>query len=402
MYRKLPVFEELLTFSPLDHSLSRQDQPPLAPCLAFSGNATWTADDGQSRDATAATPSGCVVSHHIPALAAAGQPLDHARPLPSSVPDSDTVLDCLPHPVWTSDCSGIVIGGNRHWQRLAAAASNGGRAWTALLVAEEQEAALSAWYDRAARGEPYKAQHLLRTAAGKECWALVHIVPIRSPDNAISSWCGSFTDIGALKMRESQLELLTSELTHRIQNIFAVVESLLTLSARSQPGAADFASSACARVRALARANDYIRPQRSDQPLTMHGLLATLLEPYKTDGPAPASIEVSGADHAIGSASATMLALVMHELATNAAKYGSLSKAGGRISVTTSCNAERYRINWTEIGGPIVPAAPATRGFGTLLTDRALRHPLGAVVERQWTPAGLILDISMASDHLAH
>ena len=396
------MFEELLTFSPLDHSSNRHDQPPLAPCLAFSGNATWTADTGQSPDAVVATVSGCAVSHPVPALAAADKPMDDATAQPARFPGSDAMLDFLPHPVWTNDCSGIVMNSNRHWQRLAAAAGDGGRAWIAVLVAEEQEAAWSAWHDRAARGEPYKAQHLLRTQAGKECWALVHIVPMRNPDDAISGWCGSFTDIGALRTRESQLELVTSELTHRIQNIFAVVESLLTLSVRSQPGAADFATSACARVRALARANDYIRPQRPGLPLTMHGLLAILLEPYKTDGAAPASIEISGADHAIGSASATMLALVMHELATNAAKYGSLSKAGGRVCVITASNADRYSINWTELGGPTVSAAPATRGFGTLLTDRALRHPLGAHVERQWTRAGLILDISMDSDRLAH
>jgi two-component sensor histidine kinase len=399
------VFEDLLTFSIHGQSQSRHERQLLTPCLALSGNATSIAGAGGQIAPVVEPLSGFVIPRQCHALVADLHGPDVASAMLQPIIEGASLIDNLPHLVWTSDVNGIVTAGNTGWQTLAGASTDN-QPWTALLIAQEQDAAWSAWSawrDHVVRDEVYEVQHRLRGPDNSERWALARIMPLRGPDGSLSGWCGSFTDIHALKSREAQLEFLASELTHRIQNIFAVVESLLSLSARSQPQAADFAASACARIRALARANAYIRPQHgTGGQTTLHGLLAILLAPYQMDHAGPATIEITGPDHEIGSASATMLALVVHELATNAAKYGSLSRIGGRVSMNTRIVARRYQLTWTEIGGPAVHEAPANRGFGTLLTDRALRQPLGAEVERLWTPGGLIMKISLPCDGLGN
>lgn len=401
MYRKLPVFDDLLTFSMRDTSQSRHERRLLAPCLAFSGSGSWIAGSSTPVASDVEPRTGFIVSQHCHALATDEECNDDGRTVVPAVLDGASLIDSLPHLVWTSDANGLVTAGNARWQEFAGA-PQAGTPWTALLLPDEQPAAWSVWTDHVARREGYEAEHRLRDPDGTERWALARIVPLQAPDGSLSGWCGSFTDFHALKSREAQLDFLACELTHRIQNIFAVVESLLSLSARTQPQAADFAQAACARIRSLARANDYIRPQRGPRAQSsLHGLLTILLAPYQMGDPAAASVEIAGPDHDIGSASATMLALVVHELATNAAKYGALSQNGGRVVVNTSLDDGQYHLVWTESGGPPVSPDPATRGFGTLLTDRALRQPLGAHVERLWSPDGLIVKISLPCDRLA-
>jgi two-component sensor histidine kinase len=97
-----------------------------------------------------------------------------------------------------------------------------------------------------------------------------------------------------------------------------------------------------------------------------------------------------------------LLALVIHELATNAAKYGALACAGGQLTIVTKVNDGILQLAWTETGGPALAGPPTRRGFGTILTDRALRLPLAAKVERIWAASGLTVTISVPCANLAH
>src|SRR5918995_1377113 len=181
-------------------------------------------------------------------------------------------------------------------------------------------------------------------------------------------WYGTCTDIDDLKRSEESRELLTRELSHRIKNIFAVVSGLAASSARGHPEAASFAQDFRERVNALAQAHEYVRPHSpEDGPTlageTVQGLMRVLLAPYLQKG--SERISIAGDDAPVGPTSATALALVLHEQATNAVKYGSLSNEAGRVSLTGSKANDSYVLTWQERGGPPMSGPPERKGFGT-------------------------------------
>lgn len=331
-----------------------------------------------------------------------------ARPEPNFFPDHRALLDAQPHLVWSSDTAGHLSYCNDRWHSFAGAGPTD--RWTSILQADEQAQAWAVWQQHLISGDTYEAEHRLHRHDGTVHWALARAVAVRGCDGVITGWCGTFTDIHALKAHEAQSDFLACELNHRIHNIFAVVEAMLMMSSRDEPLARDFAEAACARIKALARANDYIRPSpgpgmNEALPATLHGLLQTVLAPYQPDparqGRQPA-IDISGPDLAIGAAAATLLALVIHELATNAAKYGALAGTCGQLRVMTALDDHRLHLVWTETGGPAVAGPPTRQGFGTLLADRALGLPLGAAVKQVWAPSGLVVTISVRRDRLAN
>lgn len=187
--------------------------------------------------------------------------------------------------------------------------------------------------------------------------------------------------------------LLNHELAHRIKNLFAVVASLVHQSARGRPEAAAFADDLQARLAALARAHDFVRPQHASGARSLQAMLGDLLSPYPGDD---GRIVVAGDDLAVTAEAATPLALAVHELATNAVKYGALADGSGALAVTVAADDEAVRITWAETGGPAA-GAPVTRGFGTSLIDLAIARQLRGTISRSWHP-GLVAEISVPRD----
>src|SRR5690606_1262546 len=187
----------------------------------------------------------------------------------------------------------------------------------------------------------------------------------------IVRWYGTCTDIDDLKRMEQAKELLSQELSHRIKNIFAVVSALIALSARRFPEARAFAAAVRRRISALARAHEFVRPHtEASRPLvgsrTLHAFLADLFKAYAgPDG--AARVRVSGDDASFDDQAATSVALLFHELATNAAKYGALTADDGWVELETRREADRFVLRWTEHRGPAIAGPPAETGFGTAL-----------------------------------
>ena len=197
--------------------------------------------------------------------------------------------------------------------------------------------------------------------------------------------------------------LVALELSHRIKNVFALVSGLVALSARDQPEMRDFAQAVQARIQALARAHNYLLSQdRYSTPPedreTVQGLLGVLTAPYQ--GRLSRTITIEGDDAPVGVHSAGTLALIVHELATNAAKYGALSNENGTVRIVCEQADQRYSIEWREEGGPPVLGEPERRGFGTKLTERFAA--VGRIdIRRSWRPEGLRVLISMPLSDLA-
>ncbi|MBV9289698.1 MAG: sensor histidine kinase [Hyphomicrobiales bacterium] len=195
--------------------------------------------------------------------------------------------------------------------------------------------------------------------------------------------------------------LVTLELSHRIKNVFALVSSLVALSAREQPEMRGFAQVLQGRIFALARAHDYLSQDRRRGPAdreTVHGLLGVLTAPYKGSRSRPITVE--GADAPVGLNSAGTIALIVHELVTNAAKYGALSNETGTVRIVCAEADGLYSIEWREEGGPPVTGEPQRRGFGTVIAERFAAA--GRVdIQRSWQPEGLRALVSMPLNDLA-
>ena len=179
---------------------------------------------------------------------------------------------------------------------------------------------------------------------------------------------------------------LTRELNHRVKNTLANVLSIIALTRRRATNLDEFADGIDGRIRALSATHDLLT--QSDWGTTpIRAVIEAELVPYAQEG--DHEIELQGPDIQLAPNDALSLGLAMHELATNAAKYGSLSKPGGKVAVHWRLIAEALvRVEWQESGGPPV-SQKRGRGFGTDLIERIVAHELKNPVELTFAPEGV-------------
>jgi len=315
------------------------------------------------------------------------------------------LTDAMPQMVWSTRPDGFHDYYNARWYEFTGVpvGSTDGEAWNGMFHPDDQARAWARWRHSLETGEPYEIEYRLRHHSGEYRWALGRALPVRDRDGTIVRWIGTCTDIDAAKRAAEDNELLSRELSHRIKNIFAVISGLIGLSSRNAPEVRPFAKSLQDRIAALGRAHEFARPhsERSRPELggsTLHGLLGELFRPY------PAfdedRITIAGDDVAIDDRGATPIALVFHELATNAAKYGALSTPAGRIAIDVARQGAGLVIRWRELDGPPVAGPPIHTGFGTRLAEMSIENQLGGVVRRTWSPDGLQVEIEVLAVRL--
>ena len=200
---------------------------------------------------------------------------------------------------------------------------------------------------------------------------LARVLPYRGANNELDGVLLTFVDVTSLVAAEEQQKVLTSELSHRVKNTLAVVSSIAERTLPDGEQKADLLG----RYHALGHTHDLL----SDAGWTEAGLrdvILTELAPHTAGDSANAA--VNGPPVMLKPQAALLLALVIHELATNAAKYGALSVAGGRVDVSWTLAGDRptrLELTWAEHGGPKIDELPG-RGFGTELIERGIRFEL--------------------------
>jgi len=316
------------------------------------------------------------------------------------------LADAMPQMVWSTLPDGAHDYYNAQWYAFTGVpiGSTDGEGWNGMFHPEDQQRAWARWRHSLATGEPYEIEYRLRRHDGVYRWTLGRALPVRGGDGRIIRWVGTCTDIDEQKRIAEQNEVLSRELSHRIKNIFAVLNGLIGLSARQFPGVADFARQLQGRIAALGRAHNFVRPHGEDSapsvgPSTLRALLADLLGPYPALDEGRLAIEVD--DLPIDDRAATPIGLVFHELATNAAKYGALSMPDGRVRLASTVQDGKVRLTWEESGGPPVSGPPENLGFGSRLTEMSIVRQLGGAIERIWSPDGLRVFIEMPETALS-
>ena len=187
-------------------------------------------------------------------------------------------------------------------------------------------------------------------------------------------------------------ELLLHEIKHRVKNTLGTVQAIAAQTFREGPKAERDAFAG--RLRALSNAHDLLTQQDLDQ-VSMRDMVQRALAPFQENR--TARFEVSGDDVILGANQALLLAMAIHELATNAVKYGALSNATGTVALTWRIAAagERRSLNleWRESGGPPV-GAPGRKGFGSTLIERALQQEQGHSCF-EFRPEGVVCSLEM-------
>lgn len=321
-----------------------------------------------------------------------------ARALADSERRFQTLADTMPQMVWSTLADGFHDYFNARWYEFTGTpmGSTDGDGWNDIFHPDDQERAWTVWRHSLATGNPYQIEYRLRHFDGTYRWVLGRALPIRDADGRITRWFGTCTDIHEQKLALEQREVISQELSHRIKNIFAVVAGLIQFAAKTRPEFAPVASDLRQRITALGRAHDFVRPHSaqsrpSAQQDSLKGLLADLFEPYQQRD--RARVHVRGEDMMIDDRSATPLALLFHELATNATKYGALSAEDGEVMLTIAHDDSEVTLTWEEHGGPPVVPPTSAGGFGSQLIELSAVRQLGGAVTRDWRPDGLVATV---------
>jgi PAS domain S-box-containing protein len=229
------------------------------------------------------------------------------------------------------------------------------------------------------------------------------ISPIRNSSGKVVGASKIARDITELRKARDRQHLLMREMSHRVKNLFALSGSIVGLSARWAKSPHELAEAARARLSALARAHaltfSHGFDEAADRPTTVHSLVRTIVAPF--DEPEVPRIKLTGIDAEVSGSAVTSLALLLHEFATNAAKYGALSSAEGTVKVVLAEEDDSLLIHWMERGGPPVAAPKGGEGFGATLSRIAVSDQLGGEIARDWRPEGLTIRVSVPRSRLA-
>jgi PAS domain S-box-containing protein len=229
------------------------------------------------------------------------------------------------------------------------------------------------------------------------------VSPIKDPEGNIIGASKIARDATERRRAEEQQTLLLREMNHRFRNLMTLASSVVTLSARSAASPEELAEKVRRRLDALARAHALTLRQAGgpspapDRATSLHTLIRTIVSPYVDDAEGGVRVVVTGCDVPISAEVVAGFALLLHELATNAAKYGALSAARGVVSVDCSAGRDRLEIVWVERGGPAIEAPPDYEGFGSVLSRATVEGQLGGRIRREWAPDGLTIRLTIAT-----
>ena len=251
---------------------------------------------------------------------------------------------------------------------------------------------------RLGRGERIEHFDAVRvTKDGRRVDISLTISPIRNARGEIIGASKVARDVTDRKRAEEIQRLLMNELDHRIKNTLAMVDAIARQTMRRSGSAADFVSTFSGRVKSLARAHGLLTSS------TFQGaeMSAIIRDQLMMNDDRERRISWSGPDVVLDAQTALHLALVMHELGTNARKYGALSVAGGSVSITWIIDMDRkLHLSWREHGGPKV-TPPETMGFGTTLIEQSLKSN-GGEVNIVFAERGVICDIFLPLSEQPH
>jgi PAS domain S-box-containing protein len=292
----------------------------------------------------------------------------------------------------SKDVNGIITSWNKGAERLFGYSAEEviGKSITILIPPERRDEEY-ATFERAWRGdriEHYETVHQHKD--GRLIDVSLTVSPTRDAEGKIVGCSKIARDIRERKRSEAQLSALAREAEHRAKNLLANVRAMVQLSQADTP--AGLKEAIAGRIEALANVHSLFAQSRW-RGAELRSLVEQELSPYSRDG--EMRMQIDGPTVMLKQGVAQAIAVALHELATNAAKYGALSEAKGQVRVEWSrAKDEQLVLRWTEVGGP--PVNPPThKGFGTTVVESMIRDGLKGGVQLDWRVEGLVGEIAV-------
>ncbi|MFT6533761.1 MAG: PAS domain S-box-containing protein [Limimaricola cinnabarinus] len=259
---------------------------------------------------------------------------------------------------------------------------------------EDRAKGKAAW-DRLETGQAddYDLEKRYLRKDGQTVWGHTTVSCVRRADGRIDYLIKVIQDITERKRSEAVRHMLMREVNHRSKNLLSIVQVIARQTASHSPQ--DFIEAFGQRLRALA-ANQDILVNNEWQRVDLADLVRAQLGHFGAIGP---RVRLSGPPVMVPPAAAQALGMALHELATNAAKYGSLSNRDGCVDISWTMGDDGFRMSWRESGGPPV-AAPRKSGFGTKILDQLTASSMSGRVSLSYAPEGVVWELSCPSSAL--
>lgn len=294
------------------------------------------------------------------------------------------LADNISQLAWVADETGSIGWYNKRWYDYTGLAEGetDGWGWDKVHHPEHLERVREHFRDSIAAGQEWEDTFPLLRADGQWRWFLSRAKPIRDGSGHILYWFGTNTDVTDMMEKEEQIRVLLMEVNHRSKNLLAVVQAL---ARRSGCRDADFLRRFESRLASLS-ANQDLLVRRGWSTILMDELAEAQLAILGRD--ARAQIELRGSSIPLSPRSAEIIGMALHELATNALKYGALSSPHGKVLLCWEEKGDRFVIDWSESGVPLT-CVPTHHGFGTILMRSIPARSLDADVTIDYAPTGL-------------
>lgn len=335
-------------------------------------------------------------------IAGIGQDVTAAKAAEAALAESEqrlrTLTEGIPQLVWRAVDAGAWTWASPQWTAYTGQnqAHSCGHGWLGPVYPEDRDAAKAAWA-KAEQAGGFDVEYRIRRASdGRYRWFRTRAVPVRDQADRVIEWLGTSTDIDDLRVLQERQQLLLAELQHRVRNTLAIVRSIARRTAASNDTIEDYTAHFDGRLNAFARTQAAVTRDPSA------GVdLGTIISEELVAHGAREGVQVclAGPMMRLQPRAAEALGLAVHELATNAVKYGALSTPIGRIDVRWIVEGHEQRphlrLQWIEdmAGRMIVP--PQRRGFGLEMLERTLAYDLAAETQLDFVPGGLRCVISL-------
>ncbi|MFB9772465.1 sensor histidine kinase [Sphingomonas yabuuchiae] len=310
-----------------------------------------------------------------------------------------SLIEGIPQLVWTAMRDGQWTWVSPQWVAMTGLSveESLGHGWLAAVHPDDRDAARRFWNGAGEHGELAMEGRLRHGQTGRYRWFKTRATPVRDDHGTIVEWFGTSTDIDTLRRLRERQETLVAELQHRVRNILTIVRSIFTRTVESGGPIDEISDHFRGRLDSLARTQVVATQTRSGR-VDLENLIRDELLGVGAIEDDRLSIE--GPDISLPADTAETMGLAIHELTTNALKYGALRHPAGRLSIAWAIelksNSEcELIVKWDETGVPAMPVPPVRQGFGTELIREALPYGLGARTRLEFRGGGVLCVITL-------